>query len=959
MRRVIAWKTILVLAVVAWARAAQATTISDITKIDGQGLPVDAGKTVTVVGIVTVPSKTFNTRDLDIYIQDETDGVWVYKRTWTGAEVMLGDSVSVTGIIAINTNPNDPRCGTTYLSATSVTLLGRSRPPEPIILRAREAFKPASPPREFYEGMLVGVPCDSLEISKWPRSGDANLTVFADDTTFTMRIDGDTDIDGSEPPKMPVLIVGIVNQFDRDAPYLTGYTLWPRWRKDFWRMGNGSGFAEVTPASVELDHIFDLTVTVKGNGVDTITALEIDLPFQDGWVWENPTVELIGPGLEDATFEVTADGIRVENCAVVSSAIYGSVRLKSIRSPGAEMVSQLTVRTSVDGFDFEPIEDQPIIRSLRPISGLVISEVYPNDGSQATSCAFIELHNQADQAVNLKGLVLCEASTGTRCIQSVKKIFSEDFLVEPDSFVVIAESEEGFKGRFGFEPDFVAPISPLGRISGDGATCGGAVSYEAISLWRDQTLSILMDYLEYKDGIVCSNDHCEGFPEPGFPVIPPIGYALINHQSGEPYKGYSCALTGRPTPRKPNEIDYLQVRILKTISHSCDILEVYFSEPVREVSTNCFRINGSHVEGVFKALSDDKVLLYFEDQPVGQASLEVRGIFGLGSQPIDTSLTVMISSLVPTEACEIQDFDPIGFSPLNGRIVTMIGFVTVPPGIFQPKYCSIYVQGLDGCGVNVFSYNVPSPPPGIGDLVRVTGEVKEYVGASAGSTTEIFMSSVSGITILSRYYPEPEPLKLATGEVGKEINEGKLVETSGSVLRTSASSFYIDDGSGGIQIYQNFTDVDFTRFKVGMYVKVRGVVLQYDYTKPFLEGYELVPRFDSDLEIVQDAFPEKPFLSGAARVFCPSCGDQTYSIRFGARSRSRVVVRIFDVAGREVRVLYSGDSVGEQEIEWDGKDSKGNDVSPGLYICSIQSNDFVAGKQSIQTIPIVVGTKLR
>ncbi len=959
MRKAILWTSLFLLIATPLAFSVQASTIADIKRIDERGRPVDAGKTFTVTGIVTVPSKTFSTRDLDIYIEDETGGIWVYKRTWTGTDLLLGDSISVTGVLTIQTNPNDPRCGTTYISAASIAVLGKSRSTEPLILSAREAFKPASPPYEHYEARLVGVPCDSFEISKWPQSGDANITVFADDTTFTMRIDGDTNIDGSEPPDFPVLIVGVVNQSDRDDPYLTGYTLWPRWRSDFWRMGNGSGFADISPASVELEHLFDLVVTLRGNGVDTITAFEIDLPFDDGWIWERQVVELAGPGLEDATFEITRSGIRVENCLISGSSTYGSVTFSGVRSPSTELVSQLSVRTSVDGLVFKAIETQPTIRSLRSVSGLIISEVFPNDGSSSQSSAFIEIQNKADNAVNLKGLILCEVSPGTRCIQSQKLIFNQDLWVEPDSFIVIAESAQGFKNRFGFDPDFVAPISPLGRISGDGVTSGGAPSYEAVSLWREQTLSILLDYLEYKDAMLSPGDICEEFGRKAFPLIPPVGYGLINHRSEEPYSGYTCALTGKPTPRKPNEIGYLKIKVTNAISHSSDIVELYFSEPVRGVSQSCFRVNGTGIKALFKSLSNEKMLIYFEDQPSGQANLEISGIAGLKNEPIDTAFTITISSLQTDKGCEIQDFDEIGFSPLNGKAVTMIGFVTVPPGIFQPAYSSMYVQALDGCGVNVFSYNVPSPRPALGDLVRVVGEVKEYVGKSAGSTTEIFMSSPQGVTILSRYYPEPEPLLLRTGEVGKEINEGKLVETTGSVLRTSSGSFYIDDGTGGIQIYQNFTDIDFTRFKVGMYVRVRGVVLQYDYTKPFLEGYELVPRFETDLEIIQDAFPEKTLIAGSAQVFCPSCGDKAYSIRFAAKSRSRVVLRIFDVAGREVRVLYSGDSVGEQEIEWDGKDSRGRDVSPGLYICCFETFDFITGKQSIETIPIVVGTKLK
>jgi hypothetical protein len=173
------------------------------------------------------------------------------------------------------------------------------------------------------------------------------------------------------------------------------------------------------------------------------------------------------------------------------------------------------------------------------------------------------------------------------------------------------------------------------------------------------------------------------------------------------------------------------------------------------------------------------------------------------------------------------------------------------------------------------------------------------------------------------------------------------------------ASFYIDDGTGGIQIYQNFTSIDFTKYELGMYVRVRGVVLQYDYTAPFLEGYELVPRYESDIEIIGGVFPGDATLEIEARVYCPSCGEDGFPIGFDAPERSNVVVRIFDAAGRDIITLYDGSSVGPFTVAWDGKDDQGDTVPPGLYICYLECVEVGSSRRLTDSAPIVVGMELR
>jgi hypothetical protein len=374
-----------------------------------------------------------------------------------------------------------------------------------------------------------------------------------------------------------------------------------------------------------------------------------------------------------------------------------------------------------------------------------------------------------------------------------------------------------------------------------------------------------------------------------------------------------------------------------------------------------YSVEGANPVKTVASISGEKVLLLFEGLEAGNTSIHVSGLHSRPGMAIaDSSYSFLASSSSCAAMSEVQAYDSDGFSPLRGETVCALGFITVPPGVFQPDYSSIYVQGLDGSGANVFSYDVPSPAPRMGDFVYVSGEVVEYVSSGgAGSTTEISMSSASGLTILSAGYPEPPAVVFTTAGVSREDHEGKLVETEGAVISASDIDFYIDDGTGGIQVYQNFGPIDFTRFEVGMYIKVKGVILQYDYTRPYLEGYELVPRYESDIEIIEGAYPEQAILHVDARVFCPSCGDEDFDIVFGGPGSSEVILRLFDGSGRKIRTLYSGTSVGEATARWDGKDNDGNMVPAGLYICHVEVVEAVSGKRRTESVPIVVGVQLK
>jgi hypothetical protein len=70
----------------------------------------------------------------------------------------------------------------------------------------------------------------------------------------------------------------------------------------------------------------------------------------------------------------------------------------------------------------------------------------------------------------------------------------------------------------------------------------------------------------------------------------------------------------------------------------------------------------------------------------------------------------------------------------------------------------------------------------------------------------------------------------------------------------------------------------------------------------------------------------------------PNPFNPSTRIRFTVPEDAKVSLVVYDVAGREVRTLVTGSrSANHYEIEWDGKDNRGEAVSSGVYFYRLQA----------------------
>jgi hypothetical protein len=76
----------------------------------------------------------------------------------------------------------------------------------------------------------------------------------------------------------------------------------------------------------------------------------------------------------------------------------------------------------------------------------------------------------------------------------------------------------------------------------------------------------------------------------------------------------------------------------------------------------------------------------------------------------------------------------------------------------------------------------------------------------------------------------------------------------------------------------------------------------------------------------------------------PNPFNPSTTIKYDLAAPGEVTVMIFDMLGKPVRTLVSGrQPAGRYAVKWDGRDSHGQHVSSGVFICQLRAADSVKG----------------
>jgi hypothetical protein len=211
--------------------------ISAVHAVDGNGVMTYAGYYARLTGVATVAGGVFSATNLDVYIQDATGGINLFRSGAGATTITQGNSYTVLGAFdqyngKAEIIPDD--------AATDITDNGAGTMPDPQIMTIAQLL--AAP--ETYEGILVGV----QHLEKTSGTWGSNATLQMHETgladVLDLFVDGDTDLPGNPEPTWPRDVVGIFTQYDNSSPYTEGYEIVPRYYADI--LGDGSLPIELT-----------------------------------------------------------------------------------------------------------------------------------------------------------------------------------------------------------------------------------------------------------------------------------------------------------------------------------------------------------------------------------------------------------------------------------------------------------------------------------------------------------------------------------------------------------------------------------------------------------------------------------------------------------------------------------------------------------------------------------------
>ncbi len=187
--------------------------------------------TVTVIGTVNSVNPTASANRFQYFIQDDSAGMCVTKGSVTGGGPVysVGTRIVVKGVVGQNR-------GTTQLNILNmadVSVLDSGNVVTPIVLAMDQYLSNA----ESYESRLIKFvgAVKTAASPAWPILGaDANMIITDGFRTVILRLDSDTEIDGTTEPVWPVAVQGVATQFTSAATvYNDGYQISANFYSDF------------------------------------------------------------------------------------------------------------------------------------------------------------------------------------------------------------------------------------------------------------------------------------------------------------------------------------------------------------------------------------------------------------------------------------------------------------------------------------------------------------------------------------------------------------------------------------------------------------------------------------------------------------------------------------------------------------------------------------------------------
>jgi hypothetical protein len=329
------------------------------------------------------------------------------------------------------------------------------------------------------------------------------------------------------------------------------------------------------------------------------------------------------------------------------------------------------------------------------------------------------------------------------------------------------------------------------------------------------------------------------------------------------------------------------------------------------------------------------------------------------------AVLLMMLFAVPAAAISIgearADNDGDGIPDLLGETVTVTGVATCEPTLFSETGVSFYIQDSTA-GINIYAYDPPVFAVGPGDTLQITGEIKQYNGL-----TELSPADPSDWELVGSG-PPPSPMQLARHQGVSEELEGMLlragdptgpswVTVAGDPVEAGGGyNFSVWNGqiSIAVRVFGS-TGIDVSAVQSGTRLFLTGIGGQYDSEPPYLDGYQLIPRYQSDLAVYNPSVGDYFHLDVSGAPFAPDMGEYV-TMEFGGPQGMRFTIKVFDRSGREVARLAESRTAGDV-IEWSGRDDRDETLPMGPYLVLLEGVD-TDGTRLTTTETVVVAADL-
>ena len=237
-------------------------SISSFNSVDANGVADSLTAMKWIKAVVTSVDFDGNA-GYSFFVKDATDGMNIFNYSDVSGYTTptIGDSLAIHGEV-------EQYNGLTELKADSIYVLNQGNP-----IGAPTTVTTLDETTESEYIQLIGF--EVVAGQSWAASGsNASVLITNGTDTLTLRIDKDTDIDGSTAPAGKFDVKGIGSQFDFSNPYTEGYQILPRMLSDIYEYPVMPLYTITDVVGIDADGIADsLNVLCKLEG----TVLGVDM----------------------------------------------------------------------------------------------------------------------------------------------------------------------------------------------------------------------------------------------------------------------------------------------------------------------------------------------------------------------------------------------------------------------------------------------------------------------------------------------------------------------------------------------------------------------------------------------------------------------------------------------------------------------------------------------------------